>query len=74
MTAGKDSPKIPGGQIDPSALTAQQAATILAAAGGREIPVEMVQAALDAGAPVAADGRLNLVELIAWLEKEMASR
>ena len=73
MTAGKDSPKIPGGQIDPSALTAQQAATILAAAGGREIPVEMVQAALDAGAP-AGDGRLNLVELIAWLEKEMASR
>ena len=58
--------------VNPAALTTADAARLLAAASGRQVTVDMVQAALDAGAPVLADGRLNLVELMAWLEKELS--
>jgi hypothetical protein len=61
-------------QLNPAALTAADAARLLSAAGGRYIPPEVVQAAIDAGAPVLADGRLNLVELMAWLEKDLAEK
>ena len=66
--------------VNPAALTAADAARLLAAASGRQVTEDMVQAALDSGAPVlsevwtpsGADGRLNLVELMAWLEKELS--
>jgi hypothetical protein len=61
-------------QLNPAALTAAEAARLLTAASGRPVSVEVVQAAIDAGAPVLADGRLNLVELMAWLEKDLAEK
>jgi hypothetical protein len=61
-------------QLNPAALTPAEAARLLTVAGGRSIPPEAVQAAIDAGAPVLADGRLNLVELMAWLEKDLAEK
>ena len=61
-------------QLNPAALPAAEAARLLSAAGGRPVAVDMVQAAIDAGAPVLADGRLNLVELMAWLEKDLAEK
>jgi hypothetical protein len=61
-------------QLNPAALTAAEVARLLSAAGGRPIPVEVVQAAIGAGAPVLADGRLNLVELMAWMEKDLAEK
>jgi len=61
-------------QLNPAALTAAEAARLLSAASGRPVGVEVVQAAIDAGAPVLADGRLNLVELMAWLEKDLAEK
>ncbi len=60
-----------GESIDPAALTVEQAARLLSATG-RDVTVEMVRAAVRAGAPIATDGRINLVELMAWLESEMA--
>ena len=60
--------------FDPAALTPADAARLLTAAGGRTVTVDMFLAAIDSGAPVAADGRLNLVELMAWLEKDLAAR
>jgi hypothetical protein len=60
--------------LNPSALTVAEAARLLAAAGGRPVTEEMVRAAIDAGAPVAADGRVNLVELMAWLEQAVAEK
>ncbi len=60
------------GRVDPQAMTAEQAARILSAAGGRKITAEAVRAAIDAGAPVLADGRVNLIELMAWMEREVA--
>jgi len=63
MTA--ETPKI-------TALTPAQAAKILAAAGNRRITEAMVRADIDAGAPVNADGTMNLMLYTAWLVKEMA--
>ena len=60
-------------RLNPAALTPAEAARLLSAAGGRPVGAEVVQAAVDAGAPVLADGRINLVELMAWLEKELGS-
>jgi hypothetical protein len=59
-------------RLNPAALTPAEAARLLTAAGGRPITEDMVRAAVDSGAPVLADGRLNLVELAAWLEKELS--
>jgi len=63
MTA--ETPKI-------TALTPAQASKILAAAGNRRITEAMVRADIDAGAPVNADGTMNLMLYTAWLVKEMA--
>ena len=65
----------PDGQpLNPGALTLADATRLLTAASGRPVTVDMIQAALDAGAPVLEEGRLNLVELMAWLEKDLAAR
>ena len=61
-------------QLNPAALTPADAARLLTAASGLFVAADMVQAAIDAGAPVLADGRLNLVELMAWLEKDLAEK
>ena len=55
-----------------TALTVAQAAKVLSTAGGRSITEEMLRADIDAGAPVNADGTMNLVHYTAWLVKEMA--
>jgi hypothetical protein len=60
--------------LNPAALTLADAARLLTAASGRPVTVDMIQAALDAGAPILAEGRLNLVELMAWLEKDLAAK
>lgn len=51
----------------PTALTVAQMAKVLSAAGGRRVTEEMIRADIDAGAPVNADGTLNLVHYAAWL-------
>ena len=55
-----------------TALTVAQAVKVLSAAGGRRIGEQMLRADIDSGAPVNADGTLNLVHYTAWLVKEMA--
>lgn len=57
-----------------TALTPAQTAKILAAAGQRRITEATIRADLDAGAPVNADGTVNLVHYAAWLVKELATR
>ena len=61
-------------RVNPAALTLKDAARLLTATGGRAVTVEMLQAAIDRGAPTLPDGRVNLVELLAWLEKELAGK
>ena len=55
-----------------TALTAEQLAKVLSAAGGRRITDEMIRADIEAGAPVNPDGAVNLIHYTAWLVKEMA--
>ena len=61
------------GPLNPQALRLADVARILDALGPMPITVEMLQADIDQGAPVNANGTVNLVHFAAWLVKEMAS-
>ncbi|MFB3893280.1 MAG: hypothetical protein ACE15C_14795 [Phycisphaerae bacterium] len=62
----------PAEPLTPTALTGDALARLLSAAGGKAVTIDMIQAAVDAGAPVGVGGRINLVEFMAWLERELA--
>jgi len=66
----------PGGSaaVNPASLTLADAARLLTAAGGKPVTATMIQKAIDAGAPSLPDGRVNLVALAAWLERDLAER
>ncbi|HKQ49678.1 MAG TPA: hypothetical protein VJZ71_16515 [Phycisphaerae bacterium] len=71
MAAEVASPARPA--LNPNALSVDDAARMLSAAGGQLITAEMIQADLAAGAPVNGDGTINLIHYGAWLVKEMAA-
>jgi len=54
--------------VDPTALTVEQLARMLA------VSAEKVRDHVAAGAPVAADGTVNLVRYAAWLNRELGRR
>jgi hypothetical protein len=58
--------------LDPNALSVASAALLLSRTGRWPVTEEMIRADLKAGAPVNADGTINLVHYCAWLVKEMA--
>jgi len=60
--------------VNPMALSVEEVSRLLSAAGGKRITAEQVQADLDAGAPVGADGKINLVHYTAWLVREVQTR
>ena len=60
--------------LSPTSLTVADAVRLLTKAGSQTVRVEMLQADLAAGAPVNADGTINLVHYAAWLVRERASR
>lgn len=62
----------PAAPMTPTALTPEALARLLSAAGGKAVTIDMVQGAVDAGAPVGVGGRINMVEFMAWLERELA--
>lgn len=66
------SPEAPPNRMRPTALTVADAARLLSAAGGRPVTPEMLHADLAAGAPVNADGTINLVHYAAWLIHQAA--
>ena len=53
------------GPVNPAALTVEQLARMLA------VPAGKVRDHVAAGAPVAADGRVNLVHYAAWLNRQL---
>jgi len=57
--------------LNPQALSLEDVARILSAAGPKAVTVAMLRDDIDAGAPTNADGTLNLVHYVAWLLKEM---
>jgi hypothetical protein len=61
-------------QLNPTALSVEQASRVLSAAGWKPVTVEMVRDDIEAGAPTNPDGTLNLMHYAAWLVKEMGRR
>ena len=59
-----------GDRLNPAALTLAQAAKVLSAAGGGLVSEAMLQKHAAAGAPVSADGHVNLVHYAAWLNSK----
>lgn len=57
-------------KLQPASLTVEQTARLLSAAGGRPVPEEMIRKDIEAGAPVNADGTINLIHYAAWSVKE----
>jgi len=58
-------------KLDPMALALVDAARVLSATSGVPIDAAALEADVAAGAPVNADGTLNLVHYAAWLVREM---
>ena len=57
-------------QLNPSALQPCDIAKLLTAASGQQVSELMVWAAINSGVPVDTNGLINLVEFIAWLERQ----
>lgn len=64
----QDAPKP---QLNPAAMSLQDAARLLAKVCGQPVSEEMLRGDIDAGAPTNPDGTMNLVHYAAWLVKEM---
>jgi uncharacterized phosphosugar-binding protein len=58
--------------LNPQSLRLGDVARILSASGPTPVTVEMIQADIDAGAPLNTNGTMNLVHYAAWIVKEMA--
>lgn len=58
-------------QVNPMALSAQELARMLSAAGNKQVTVEQIQSDIEAGAPAGPEGKLNLVHYTAWLLREV---
>ncbi len=58
--------------LNPMRMPIAVALRIIKAAGGRSVTPESLQADMDAGMPLNADGTINLVNYAAWLIREMA--
>ena len=67
-------PSTPQPAVNPASLSIEDMSRLLSAAGGRKVTPEQVQADIDAGAPVGAGGRMNLVHYAAWLVREVQTR
>ena len=57
--------------VNPSALTVDQAAQLLTKVMRQQIPAAQIGQDVMAGAPTNADGTINLLHYAAWLVKEM---
>ena len=57
--------------VNPIALRIDDAARLLTRVGGEQVTEEMIQADVTAGAPINADGTINLVHYAAWLVQEI---
>lgn len=58
--------------LSPTRMEIPAALRIIRTAGGRSVTPELLQADIDAGVPLNADGSFNLVYYAAWLIREMA--
>lgn len=59
-------------QLKITALSVDDLTKLLKHAGSRTVSEESVRSDIEAGAPVNADGTINLITYAAWLIKEMS--
>lgn len=52
-------------------ITKENFVTAMRRAGSRTITLERLEADIASGAPVNADGTINILKYIAWIAKEM---
>ena len=57
-------------ELNPNAMTAEQAALLFSKLSRQRVPVEQIQADIEAGAPTDAEGRLSVLAYAAWMLKE----
>jgi hypothetical protein len=57
--------------VNPNAMTVEQAAKLLSTLARHQIPAAHIAADVDAGAPTNGDGTINLLHYAAWLLGEM---
>ena len=67
-------PDVKHGQLNPAAIGPADLARLLSAAAGVQIDEDGIRDDIDAGAPVNADGTLNLVHYAAWLVRQLAAQ
>ena len=67
-----DAAQSPRAQLNPAALSVEEAAMVLTRAGGQQVAEAMIHEDIAEGAPTNPDGTINLVHYGAWLVKEMA--
>ena len=53
-----------------TALSVDDLARLLSKSAGENVTAEMIRCDIEAGAPVNADGTINLVHYAAWLARE----
>lgn len=66
MTDGQEAQR---GGLSWTALSVEDMAKLLTKAGGKTVSVETLNADIASGAPVNADGTMNLIRYAAWLVK-----
>ncbi|TWU54949.1 hypothetical protein Poly51_36980 [Rubripirellula tenax] len=57
-------------QIDIKRMPVDRLSSLLSNAYRQRVPIEQIQADIDAGAPTNADGTVNVVDYTAWLLQE----
>jgi hypothetical protein len=62
------------GSLNPAALTLANLTRLLTRVSGQPVTEGMIEADLNAGAPLNADGTINLVHYCAWLVREIGNR
>ena len=60
--------------LNPNALRVTDAAWVLTKVGGGPVSEDMLMGDIESGAPMNADGTLNLVHYAAWLVRELSGR
>jgi hypothetical protein len=68
-----DHDRTQAGALNPNALTPASLARLLTRVAGQPVTEEMIEADLTAGAPLNADGTINLVHYCAWLAGRWAT-
>lgn len=57
-----------------TAISIDDAALLISKSAGKSVTGDMIRYDIEAGAPVNADGTVNLVYYAAWLARELANR